>query len=244
MVYAGYGRFGIDMMRDYGRRLSLGTAEEEIEELRRALSEIPLGHPMSHVLREARDFQDPDALADALLNPRETSYTVPALFDLLDAGGFRFARWVRQAPYLPQCGIMSRLPHGERIARMAEVDQYAAMELFRGTISRHSLIAYRDDSPLPSPLLEWEGDGWRAYVALIPPTVVVVEDGVPPGIAAAVINQAHVDRDLVCFLSSDELSLFRAIDGETRLGDLAGASAGLIERLWLHDLVMIDASLQ
>jgi hypothetical protein len=59
-----------------------------------------------------------------------------------------------------------------------------------------------------------------------------------------VINQAHVDRDLVCFLSSDELSLFRAIDGETRLGDLAGASAGLIERLWLHDLVMIDASLQ
>jgi SAM-dependent methyltransferase len=242
MVYAAYGRFGIDMMRDYGRRLGLGTTEEEMEELRRTLTEIPLGHPMSHVLREARDFQDPDALADALLNPRERSYTVPQVFDLLNSGGFRFARWVRQAPYRPQCGIMSRLAHGERIALMADDDQYAAMELFRGTISRHSLIAYRDDSTLPSPLLEWEGDSWRDYVALIPPTVVGVEDGVPPGIAAAVINRDHVDRDLVCFLGSDELSLFRAIDGETRLGDLAGVSAGLTERLWMHDLVMIDAS--
>jgi SAM-dependent methyltransferase len=244
MVYAAYGRFGIDMMRDYGRRIGLTTTEEEIEELRQTLSEIPLGHPMSHVLREARDFQDDDALADALLNPRERSYTVPEAFDLLDAGGFRFARWLRQAPYRPQCGVMSRLPHGERIARMAEVDQYAAMELFRGTIPRHSLIAHRDDSPLQSPLLDWDGEGWLDYVALIPPTAVVVEDGVPPGIAAAVINRAHVDRDLVCFLGSDELSLFRAIDGETRLRDLAGVSAGLIERLWMHDLVMIDASLQ
>jgi SAM-dependent methyltransferase len=242
MVYAAYGRFGIDMMRDYGRRLGLTTMEEEVEELRRTLSEIPLGHPMSHVLREARDFQDADALADALLNPRERSYTVPELFDLLDAGGFRFARWHRQAPYRPQCGIMSRLPHGERIARMAEVDQYAAMELFRGTISRHSLIAYRHDSPLPSPLVDWEGSRWRDYVALIPPTVVVVEDRVPPGMAAALINQAHVDRDLVCFLDSDEMASFRALDGKTRLGDLAGASAGLIERLWMHDLVVIDAS--
>jgi SAM-dependent methyltransferase len=238
MVYGRYGRFGIDLMREYSQRLGLETTTEDIDDLRRVLGEVPSGHPISHLLRETPDFRDPGAVADALLNPRERSYSVPDLYNLLGSGGMRFARWVRQAPYRPECGIMARLPHGERIATMGEVDQYTVMEMFRGTMSRHSLIAYRDDSPLPA--LGWEA--WRTYVPMIPPTVVVIEERLPPGLAAAVINRAHVDTDLVCFLSSDELAVFSAIDGRAPLGEIPGSSLALLERLWLHDLVMIDAS--
>jgi SAM-dependent methyltransferase len=240
MVYARYGRLGIDLMRDYSRRLGLGTTESDIEDLRQVLREVPLGHPIDHQLRETADFRDPGAVADALLNPRERSYSVPDLLDLFDAGGLRFARWVRQAPYRPQCGIMARLPHGARIAAMDDVEQYSVMELFRGTMTRHSFIAYRDDSPIPT--LDWGGETWRDYVALIPPTVVVVGEGVPAGMAAAVINQAHVDTDLVCFLTPEELAVFSALDGRTPVGEIQGASPALLERLWLHDLLVIDAS--
>jgi SAM-dependent methyltransferase len=238
MVYGRYGRFGIDLMREYSQRLGLETTTEDIDDLRRVLGEVPSGHPISHLLRETPDFRDPGAVADALLNPRERSYSVPDLYNLLGSGGMRFARWVRQAPYRPECGIMARLPHGERIATMGEVDQYTVMEMFRGTMSRHSLIAYRDDSPLPA----LGREAWRTYVPMIPPTVVVIEERLPPGLAAAVINRAHVDTDLVCFLSSDELAVFSAIDGRARLGEIPGSSLALLERLWLHDLVMIDAS--
>jgi SAM-dependent methyltransferase len=238
MVYGRYGRFGIDLMREYSQRLGLETTTEDIDDLRRVLGEVPSGHPISHLLRETPDFRDPGAVADALLNPRERSYSVPDLYNLLGSGGMRFARWVRQAPYRPECGIMARLPHGERIATMGEVDQYTVMEMFRGTMSRHSLIAYRDDSPLPA----LGREAWRTYVPMIPPTVVVIEERLPPGLAAAVINRAHVDSDLVCFLSSDELAVFSAIDGRAPLGEIPGSSLALLERLWLHDLVMIDAS--
>lgn len=237
MVYATHGRTGISMMREYCRRLGIDI--EGVPDLMDALKEVPLGHPISHALREARDFEDRDAIADALLNPREQTYTVPELFDLLDHGGMRFGRWVRQAPYRPRCGIMGMLPHGEQIAALAEVDQYSMMELFRGTMTRHSVIAHREDTSMQP--LDWQAN-WGSFVPMIPATVVVVEDRLPPGKAAAVINRAHVDRDLVCFLDRDQVSVFRAIDGETSLGDITGADAGFFEHLWLHDLVVVDAS--
>lgn len=239
LVYATYGRFGVSLMRAYASRLGIGP--DDVEALLETLREVPRGHPISHVLRDALDFTDSDALADALLNPRETSYTVPELFALLDRGGFRFARWVRQAPYRPQVGVMRELSQGERIEAMDEVDQYATMELFRGTINRHSLIALRDDSSLPRSPIDW-GVAWSRYAAMVPGTVIVVQENLPPGMAAAVINRAHVDRDLVCFLTPDELSVFSAVDGTRTLGSIDGATAGFFRRLWLQDLVLIDAT--
>lgn len=241
MVYARYGRFGLSLLREFSQMLGVGTSAREVEDLVQTLRELPAGHPMSHVLRETADFRDRDAIADALLNPRETSYTVPELLDLIGDAGLRFARWVRQAPYHPQCGIMRELPHAERIAPLSAADQFAAMELFRGTIARHSLIAHRGDSPLPVGI-DWDGRVSSGYVPMVPRTVVVVEDRLPPGMAAAVINRAHTDRDLVCFLTAEERAVFGAIDGETPLGEIVGATPQLIERLWMHDLVMVDAT--
>lgn len=241
MVYGTYGRVGVSMMRDYARLLGVTATQADIAGLTRVLREIPLGHPMSHVLRNSPDFSDPDALADALLNPRETSYTVAELFTLVDRSGLRFARWVRQAPYRPRCGIMGDLPHAAAISELDEAAQFSAMELFRGTMVRHSLILYRDDSSFPSPVIDWGGAGWRSFVPMVPATVVVIDSGLPAGAAGAVINRAHVDRDLVCFLGPSELAAFAAIDGQTEWGAIPGASRQLLERLWMHDLVVIDA---
>jgi SAM-dependent methyltransferase len=242
MVYASYGRNGVYLMQDYCRWLGVTPAPGEIADLISTLRELPSGHPISHLLRNTPDFQDDDAIADALLNPRDRSYTVPELLDLVEGAGLRFGRWVRQASYRPQCGALTEVPHGERIAAMAEPAQFAAMELFRGTMRRHSAVVYRDDSPLPAAPVHWDSDGWRSYVPIRPTTVVSVEERLPPKVAAVLINQAHVDRDLVFFLNDQAKRVFEAIDGETSLGEIDGATADLFQRLWWHDLVMIDAS--
>jgi hypothetical protein len=39
---------------------------------------------------------------------------VPQLFSILSDSGLRFGRWVRQAPYLPLCGAIARVPHAAR----------------------------------------------------------------------------------------------------------------------------------
>ena len=124
-------------------RLGIGTSDQEIEDLAAALMELPVGHPLEHLLLEAPDFRRKDALADALLHPQDRAYSVPQLFEYLERGGLSFGRWVRQAPYLARCGVLAATPHAPRLAQLPAQEGYAAVELFRGTMLRHSLVAYR-----------------------------------------------------------------------------------------------------
>jgi hypothetical protein len=43
-------------------------------------------------------------------------------------------------------------------------------------------------------------------------------------------------------LAGDELDMFRRIDGERRTGELGPDASTFVERLWRHDLVVVDAS--
>ena len=241
MVYAPYGRTGISLIQDYCRRLGVSTDPADIADLVTTLGELPDGHPLSRLLRTSPDFQHDDALADALLNPRDRAYAVPELLTLLDEAGLRFGRWERQAPYLPDCGSISETPHAARIAALPEPEQYAAIELFRGTIERHTVIAYADDDQ-ESGRIPFGRPGRLVPITI--PTVTAVDDAtrLPPGAAAALLNRAHSFTDLVMFVDARELALFRAIDGVRTIGDLGDGAERFVERLWRHDLVVVDAT--
>ena len=241
MVYAPYGRTGVYMIQEYCRRLGIGASPADIADLEASLREIPLGHPLSHLLRDAPDFSDPDALADALLNPRDRSYSVPEVFDFLERAGLGFGRWTRQAPYLPTCGSISAVPHGARIATLPRLQQYAALELYRGTMTRHSFIAHQPAHGSGDPAAGFDDDRWLDYVAVKPDTVISVEERLPPGAAAALLNRAHVYRDLVMFVDDNEKAAFDAIDGQRTMGDIAGEPT-FFRRLYDHDLIVIDTS--
>jgi SAM-dependent methyltransferase len=241
MLYAPYGRAGVYMIQDYCQRLGIGTSPDEIADLVTTLRELPVGHPLSYRLRSTPDFQDPDALADALLHPRDRSYSVPEVFEFVGACGLEFGRWVRQAPYLPNCGSLSMVPHGARISELPLEEQYAAVELFRGTMTRHSFIAHRSDRVIGSPV-SFHGDKWQHYVPIRPDTVIAVEERLPDGAVAALLNRAHECPDLVLFVDQTERRMFDAVDGTTSLGDIADADGKFFQRLWEHDLVVFDTS--
>lgn len=241
MVYARYGRTGVYMMQEYCRLLGVTPAPAELADLVATLRELPIDHPLGHVLRNSRDMRDDDALADALLNPRDRAYTVVGVLDLLDAAGLRFGRWARQAPYLPDCGSISETPHGPRVALLPVLEQYAALELFRGTIARHTLIAF-DATDDVSAGLDFADPSAASWVPIVLDTVIAVEERLPPGAAAALLNRAHTATDLVLFVDHDQLEMFRGIDGERGIGALGPDACAFVERLWRHDLVVVDAS--
>jgi len=241
MVYARHGRVGIAMLQDYCRRLGVTTEPSELDNLVATLRELPLAHPLGRLLRESRDFDDDGALADALCNPRERSYDVAELMALLASAGLRFGRWERQAPYLPDCGAISETPHAARIAAMPVADQYALVELFRGTITRHTAIVSRpDDDTIGT--LDFSRSDVDRWVPIPAPTAVVIEERLPPSFAAALLNRAHVDTDLVMFVNGGERDLFRAIDGHRTIGELGAGAAAFVERCWRHDLVAVDTT--
>lgn len=241
MAYARYGRTGVYMIQDYCRRLGVGTSSGELADLVGTLRELPLGHPLSRLLRGSRDFADDDALADALCNPRDRAYSVPELVELIEEAGLRFGRWHHQAPYLPDCGSISETPHARRIGEQDIVEQYALVELFRGTITRHTAIVFRDDDTT-SGVLDFAGPDAGDWVPIPVPTAVAVEERLPPGAAAALINRAHTDTDLVMFADRRQRRIFGSIDGTRTVAELGPGASDVVERLWRHDLVVIDTT--
>src|SRR5438067_1553907 len=255
MVYAPYGRTGIYMLQDFCRRIGISATDAEIRDLVAALKALPPGHPLQNLLREAPDFRNEAAIADALLHPCDRAYSVPQLFDFLDRCGLRFGRWVRQAAYSPRCGVMAQLPQASRILQLAAEEQYAATELFRGTMVRHSVIAYRSDAADPARQVRFDDDAWLTYVPVRMPDTVCVRDRLPPGALAVLISQSHTYRDIYMPINAAEMRLVDAIDGNRSIGhivDKALASSreasrphmvrAFFERLWWHDQVVFDIS--
>jgi SAM-dependent methyltransferase len=254
MVYAAYGRAGVYMLQDYCRRLGIGNTEKEIRDLANALRALPQDHPLTRLLGESADFRSQAGLADALLHPRDRAYAVPELFDFLARAGLVFGRWVRQAPYLPQCGALAAAPHASRLAMLPLPEQYAAVELWRGNMLRHSLIAYRTGRPGDSHLPRFDGDDWLGYVPLRLPETISVRERLPAGAAAALINRSHSDPDLVLFVDAAELQMIEAIDGRRTIADIIEHVATskpairptrrqthrLFQRLWQYDQVVFD----
>jgi len=255
MVYAPYGRVGIYMLQEFCWRVGIRAANGEVRDLIDALGSLPAAHPLQSLLSQAPDFRNEAALADALLHPQDRAYSVPQLFDFVEKAGLTFARWLRQAPYSAYCGVIAKIPQANRIKRLSLAEQYAVIELFRGTMARHSFIAYRAEGESCKQQVSFSGDALLKYVPIRIPDTVCIQDRLPPTAAAVLINQTHTDRDLFLAISSTEKAWFDEIDGTRSIGEIADrtpssasrmggldAMRAFFERLWWHDQVVFDTS--
>jgi hypothetical protein len=142
---------------------------------------------------------------------------------------------------------MSRIPGGLRGATRTLEDQYAAAELFRGNMMRHSAIAYRDDTAA-IPRISFDDDDWLGYIPIRAPDTVTVRERLPPGVAAILINRAHSHTDIFVPVHPREMQLLEAIDGKRTIREMLASDAernaarSLFERLWWHDQVVFDAA--
>lgn len=251
MVYAAYGRAGIYMIKEYCQLLGITSSDQDLSELGATLRALPGDHPLALAMQGAFDFGNPDAVADALLHPIDRAYTVPELYDLLERCGMSFGRWTEQAPYLAQCGVLAKTPHAARLAALPPPQEHAAMELFRGMMLKHNVIAYRDDRSGESQPITFIGDRWREYIPTSVPWTVCVRERLPVGSVAVLINRAHTFTDLILTVDKDEDRLLGAIDGERTLGEILrlaskhvdeSRAVRFFERLWQYDQVVFDAS--
>jgi hypothetical protein len=255
MVYAPYGRAGVYMLQEFCRRIGIHATDAEIPDLIAALTALPPGHPLENLLRESPDFRQEAALADALLNPQDRSYSVPQLFDFIEKAGLTFGRWIKQAPYSHRCGVIAKIPQAARLAQLSSAEQYATVELFRGTMIRHSMVAYRDDNPGDPQRVTFAGDTLLRYVPLRLPDTICVQERLPAGAAGVLINQTHAYRDLILPIDSTGKRLFDAIDGNSSIASIAERTLPssqtksqldvvrtFFEKLWWYDQVVFDAS--
>jgi SAM-dependent methyltransferase len=248
MLYAPYGRTGVYMLQDYCRRLGVGTSPEEINDLTTVLRMLPQHHPLVLMMRGSREGLDANALVDAVLNPRDRTYSVPQLFEFLESNDLNFARWYWQAAYLPQCGAISDTPHASRLAALPEREQYTQMELWRGLMTNHDFIARRSDAKNEDKI-RFDDEQHLRYVPIRRAWTTCVQEQLPPGAAGVLLNQTHLFTDLFLPIREQEKQMYDAIDGRRSISEIIetvnGASPlerDFFEKLWWYDQVVFDTS--
>ena len=246
MVYAPYGRTGVHMLQEYCRMLGVGTSAQDINDLSAALRELPQHHPLVSMVRGAREALDAGALVDALLNPRDRTYSVPQVYEFLERNDLQLGRWYWQATYSRHCGAIARTPHATRLAALPERDQYVAMELWRGLITNHDLVA--QPSNTDSWKVRFNREGHLNYVPIRRPWTMCMQERIPPGAAGVLVNQTHLFNDLFMMVNEQQKRLYDAIDGRrtiseilNELGPMLGARE-FFEKLWWYDQVVFDTS--
>ena len=135
------------------------------------------------------------------------------------------------------------------------MEQYAAVELLRGTMLRHSLVVFRDDFPGDSQPIRFDDGHWPAYVPIRQPRTVRVQKNLPPGAAGVLINQAHTYPDLILPIDTQEKQWYDRIDGRRTIAEVVSGTTcreihqrhreyaqAFFERLWWYDQVVFDAS--
>ena len=245
MLYAPYGRAGVYMLRDYCHRLGVETTPQEINDLTQVLRMIPQHHPLLSMMRGAREGLDAKALVDALLNPRDRTYSVPQLYDFVENNDLQFARWYWQAAYSPRCGAIADTPHASRLAALSERDQFTQMELWRGLMNNHDFIVQGSDAKKVS----FDGDDYLRYVPIRRAWTICMEKQIPPGAAGVLLNQTHMFDDLFLPVNEIEKQMYNAIDGQRNISEIVEAvkyssplARDFFEKLWWYDQAVFDIS--
>jgi SAM-dependent methyltransferase len=251
MVYGTYGRTGVSMLQEFCRMLHIKTVPEDLRDLGELLKALPSDHPIAALWSQAAELFQPQRIIDALLHPGGRAFTVPALYTWLERAGVSFGRWIEQAPYLPQCGVLANAGFSRRLTALPVPAQHAAAELLRGTMIQHRLIAYRCDHEGAGQSINFSGQQWRDYVPIRLPWTQCIRDRGPPGSVAVLVNPRHTHPDLSLPITWAQEQLLGAIDGDRALGEIVtacgttkGAERALrfFEQLYRYDQIVFDAS--
>lgn len=247
MVYAPYGRTGVHMLQEYCRKLGVGTSQQEINDLTQVLRVLPQHHPLVSMFRGSRNVLDAGALVDAVLNPRDRTYSVPQLYDFVERNELAFGRWYWQAPYSPRCGAIADTPHAGRVAALPEREQYVLMELWRGLISNHDFAVHREDR---RSAVRFDGEQFLRYVPVRRAWTRCLQEQLPLGAAGVLVNQTHLFNDLFLFINEPEKLMYEAIDGRRSIAEIVDTvkeeasqlASVFFEKLWWYDQVVFDTS--
>lgn len=144
MLYARYGRVGVELLQSVFRDLGLGQDDESLRIVKEALATLPPGHLAQPYFGIAPDLDFDAGLVDTFLHGRERSYAVDDCLELVDRSGLVFVDWLFHAPYYPPRLVAG----GQRLYRAIEAlpprQMWSVMERLRTVNACHYFIAGPD----------------------------------------------------------------------------------------------------
>lgn len=151
LLYGTYGRLALYQVQELLRRCGISELpiEQRIQRARRLMELLPdtSWYKRGPNNENHKKFED-EVFFDSYLHSQDRSYTVPELYDFIEAGGFQFVEFChatqrmmyRPETFLRDKDLLDMLPTNPR-------ERQAIAELIGGQIGRHELyIAKRSDT--------------------------------------------------------------------------------------------------
>lgn len=162
MVYASYGRLGVEIMQSIFTDLRLGRDVQSLALIRDAMGQVNPQHPLVGYLQVAPDLASDAGLVDTFVNARERSYTIDECQEFVHAAGLVFQDLFLKAPYYASrangSGFLSRL------STLTRELQWSVMERMNTQNACHFFMACRPDRPARSYAIDFSGDRALQYV--------------------------------------------------------------------------------
>lgn len=242
MVYAKYGRLGVELLQSVFRELGLGQDEPSLRTVREALDGLPSDHPITSYRAIAPDLGSDEGMVDTFLHTREKTYTVDDCLDLVAGAGLAFGGFFFKAHYHPPPA-----PPGSFLARVASLPierQWAVMERMQFRNGCHFFTACRTDRPRASWAIDFGEGSTRRHVPSLRHRWVLEES-------------ALVHGSRVLPLDAAQRPIVGLVDGRRTIADIAAhpaaaaalpalddaaretALGGFFRLLWTLDVVAI-----
>lgn len=143
MLYATYGRLGVDMMQSVFREMGLRQDDTSVLMVREALATLAQDHPVKSHLAIAPDLGYDAGLVDTFLHGRERNYTIDQCLELVASAGLIFQDLLFKAPYHPLA--LSTNPFHARVSALPKERQWAIMEKINFRNGCHFFMACKSE---------------------------------------------------------------------------------------------------
>ena len=247
MLYARYGRTGVELMQAIFRELGLEQNEESLSMVKEAVKSLSPSHPLQSYISIAPDLKFDAGMVDTFLHGRDRSYTVEDCLDLVDSAGLVFQDWFLKTSYYPPTLTESGNQFYSAIKELPREKIWAVMERLKTLNACHFFLACHPDRPETQYKIDFSASRALDYVPLLRLRCGIRGDEIyRPG------WQVRLDPTHLAFAqnvdgdrSIREIAERVALSGVLASNDQAAleyTGLELFEELWRMDFVGMDLS--
>ena len=166
MLYAHYGRIGIEILESVFVDLGLSQNDASIQTVREVVRMLSPEHPVQPYLKIAQDLVSDSGLVDTFLHGRQKSYDVDGCIELANSAGLDFQGWLLKAPYYPHDLSAPSGGFFPAVNALPEEKIWSVMERIHTLNARHFFLACRPERPKSSYVLDFAAPESLDYVPL------------------------------------------------------------------------------
>ncbi|BBZ42928.1 class I SAM-dependent methyltransferase [Mycobacterium parmense] len=209
MLYAKYGRIGVELLESVFRDMGMRQDAASVHMVKEAISLLSVDHPVQSYLKIARDLQFSDAaVVDTFLHGRQRSYTVEDCLDLVSSSGLEFQGWLLKAPYYAHDVFASSSEFYRAVNQLPDHKLWSVMERIQTSNGCHFFMASRPERPRESYQIDFATPRALDYVPVF-------------RLRCGLSGTEIVRPDWSMTLGSTQMPFVEQVDGRRTIGEIA-----------------------